>query len=102
MAPFLLQWDGRSRYVSTASYRCERRHRLCMQIKRRRNKMTAVRTPPQPVPTDETIMTILYTDPLFLKHETGPRHPETAARLRSVTARLEKAGLVKKCVAGTY
>ena len=47
-------------------------------------------------------MTLLYTDPLFLKHETGRRHPETATRLRSVTARLEKAGLIKKCAAGTY
>jgi len=46
-------------------------------------------------------MTLLYTDPLFLKHDTG-RHPETADRLRSVTARLEKAGLIKKCTAGTY
>src|SRR3954469_24063251 len=63
--------------------------------------MTARHPPPQPVPTGEMIMTLLYTDPLFLKHETG-RHPETAARLRSVTARLEKAGLVKKCIAGTY
>ena len=47
-------------------------------------------------------MTLLYTDPLFLKHETGPRHPETPARLRAVTATLEKAGLIKKCAAGTY
>jgi acetoin utilization deacetylase AcuC-like enzyme len=46
-------------------------------------------------------MTLLYTDPLFLKHDTG-MHPETAERLRSITARLEKAGLPKKCVAGTY
>ncbi len=46
-------------------------------------------------------MTLLYTDPVFLKHDTG-RHPETADRLRSVTARLEKAGLVKKCTAGEY
>src|SRR5947209_8834552 len=46
-------------------------------------------------------MTLLYTDPLFLKHETG-RHPETAARLRAVTATLAKAGLDKKCTAGTY
>ena len=22
-------------------------------------------------------MTLLYTDPLFLKHDTGPHHPET-------------------------
>ena len=25
-------------------------------------------------------MTLLYTDPLFLKHDTGPRLPETVAR----------------------
>jgi acetoin utilization deacetylase AcuC-like enzyme len=47
-------------------------------------------------------MTLLYTDPLFLKHDTGRHHPETADRLRSVTAGLEKAGLVKKCTAGVY
>src|SRR5439155_10063406 len=46
-------------------------------------------------------MSLLYTDPLFLKHDTG-RHPETADRLRSISARLEKAGLIKKCTAGTY
>ncbi len=44
-------------------------------------------------------MTLLYTDPLFLKHDTG-RHPETADRLRSISARLEKTGLARKCVAG--
>jgi acetoin utilization deacetylase AcuC-like enzyme len=46
-------------------------------------------------------MTLLYSDPLFLKHDTG-RHPETADRLRSILGRLEKAGLVKKCSAGMY
>ena len=46
-------------------------------------------------------MTLLYTDPLFLKHDTG-MHPEKADRLRSITAALDKAGLVKKCTAGTY
>src|SRR5262245_2774948 len=46
-------------------------------------------------------MTLLYRDELFLKHDTG-RHVETADRLRAITARLEKAGLVKKCTAGTY
>ncbi len=46
-------------------------------------------------------MTLLYTDPLFLKHDTG-RHPETADRLRAITARLEKAGLIKKCTAAQY
>jgi acetoin utilization deacetylase AcuC-like enzyme len=46
-------------------------------------------------------MTLLYTDPLFLKHDTG-RHVETADRLRAITTRLEKAGLVGQCAAGTY
>jgi acetoin utilization deacetylase AcuC-like enzyme len=46
-------------------------------------------------------MTLLYTDPLFLKHDTG-RHVEVADRLRSITARLEKSGLAKKCTAGSY
>jgi acetoin utilization deacetylase AcuC-like enzyme len=46
-------------------------------------------------------MTLLFTDPLFLKHETG-RHVETPDRLRAITARLEKAGLDKKCSAGSY
>jgi acetoin utilization deacetylase AcuC-like enzyme len=46
-------------------------------------------------------MTLLYTDPLFLQHETG-RHVETPDRLRAVTARLEQAGLPARCVAGTY
>jgi acetoin utilization deacetylase AcuC-like enzyme len=47
-------------------------------------------------------MTLLYTDPLFLKHDTGRHHPETADRLRSITKRLESAGLIKKCKVGTY
>jgi acetoin utilization deacetylase AcuC-like enzyme len=28
--------------------------------------------------------TLVYTDPLFLKHDPGPGHPESAARLRAV------------------
>jgi acetoin utilization deacetylase AcuC-like enzyme len=46
-------------------------------------------------------MTLLYTDPLFLKHDTG-RHVEIPDRLRAITARLEKADLIKKCTAGSY
>src|SRR5690348_18422298 len=46
-------------------------------------------------------MTLLYTDPLFLKHETG-RHVEVPDRLRAITARLDTAGLPKKCAPGTY
>ncbi len=45
-------------------------------------------------------MTLLYTDPLFLKHETG-RHPERPERLRAIDARLRQAGLVERCTAGT-
>jgi acetoin utilization deacetylase AcuC-like enzyme len=46
-------------------------------------------------------VTLLFSDPLFLKHDTG-RHPERADRLRAVTARLDKAGLAKRCTAGKY
>src|SRR5262249_53383511 len=44
-------------------------------------------------------MTLLFTDPTYLKHDTG-RHPETADRLRAVTARLEKTGLIERCTPG--
>jgi acetoin utilization deacetylase AcuC-like enzyme len=47
-------------------------------------------------------MTVLYTDPLFLKHDTGQGHPERADRLRTLAALLEKTGLGKRCTAGTY
>ena len=46
-------------------------------------------------------MTLLYTDPLFLRHETGA-HPERPARLRAVTARLDKSGLAALCNPGEY
>ncbi|HXG13482.1 MAG TPA: histone deacetylase [Gemmataceae bacterium] len=46
-------------------------------------------------------MTLLYTDPLFLEHDTG-RHPECADRLRAIMARLKKAGQLERCTAGTY
>jgi acetoin utilization deacetylase AcuC-like enzyme len=46
-------------------------------------------------------MTLLYTDPLFLEHDTG-RHVETADRLRAITSRLDKNGLLRKCTAGSY
>lgn len=41
-------------------------------------------------------MTLLYTDPCFLEHETGS-HPECAERLRRVTAHLAATGLSAKC-----
>jgi acetoin utilization deacetylase AcuC-like enzyme len=46
-------------------------------------------------------MTLLYTDPLFLKHDTGP-HCECPDRLRSIAARLEATGLTPKCTPGVY
>ncbi len=46
-------------------------------------------------------MTLLYSDPLFLKHQTG-QHPERPERLRSITARLDAAGLTGRCTPGTY
>src|SRR5207249_1622861 len=46
-------------------------------------------------------MTLLFTDPLFLQHETG-RHVEVPARLRAITARLERVGLMDRCQRGVY
>src|SRR5262249_1360969 len=48
----------------------------------------------------EGTMTLLYTDPLFLAHETS-NHPERPARLRAIDARLRKAGLVERCTVVT-
>lgn len=42
---------------------------------------------------------LLYTDPAFLKHDTGA-HPERALRLSRVTEHLQKTGLPAKCEAG--
>lgn len=47
-------------------------------------------------------MTLLYTDSLFLRHSTGPHHPEGPDRLRGVTARLAKSGVAGLCVHGDY
>jgi acetoin utilization deacetylase AcuC-like enzyme len=41
-------------------------------------------------------MTLLYSDPAFLRHDTGT-HPERAERLRQVTAQLARTGLDKQC-----
>ncbi len=46
-------------------------------------------------------MTLLYTDPQFLHHDTGP-HPETPDRLRAINARLEKTDLPSRCRTGSY
>lgn len=39
-------------------------------------------------------MTLLYSDPKFLLHDTG-KHPECAARLEAVNARLKQTGLLQ-------
>jgi acetoin utilization deacetylase AcuC-like enzyme len=46
-------------------------------------------------------LTLLYTDPLFLRHDTGP-HPETPERLRSIAQMLTKSGLGARCTPGAY
>ncbi len=46
-------------------------------------------------------MTLLFTDPLFTRHETGT-HPERPLRLIRVWARLEQAGLTAQCRRGAF
>jgi acetoin utilization deacetylase AcuC-like enzyme len=46
-------------------------------------------------------VTVLYSDPIFLEHETG-RHPETAERLRAVDRVLTETGLRDRCAAGAF
>lgn len=41
-------------------------------------------------------MTLLYTSPVFLAHETG-FHPERADRIRSIPDELERAGIMASC-----
>ncbi|HZU37175.1 MAG TPA: histone deacetylase, partial [Gemmataceae bacterium] len=47
-------------------------------------------------------MTILYTDPIFLEHDTGGAHPERRERLLAVSTMLEKSGLMKRCTPGAF
>src|SRR4051812_26383676 len=44
-------------------------------------------------------MTLLYTDPIFLTHDTGA-HPETAGRLRTTFEMLDATGLRDRCTPG--
>ena len=41
-------------------------------------------------------MTLLYSEPCFLNHETGC-HPERAERIRGIPDRLERTGLERQC-----
>ncbi|MFM9963333.1 MAG: histone deacetylase [Planctomycetaceae bacterium] len=45
-------------------------------------------------------MTLLFTDPLFLEHDTGGQHPEKSERLRSIIAKLTALKLDQSCVPG--
>ncbi len=44
-------------------------------------------------------MPVLYTDQVFLKHDTGD-HPESSDRLKSIVGRLEQTGLIGKFTRG--
>ncbi|MGE0606971.1 MAG: histone deacetylase [Pirellulales bacterium] len=46
-------------------------------------------------------MTLLYTDPIFLRHETG-KHPERAERLVQITRQLQRTGLDEQCTRPTW
>jgi acetoin utilization deacetylase AcuC-like enzyme len=46
-------------------------------------------------------MTLLYTDPLFLRHETG-RHPECPQRLTAITDRLDQSEIKTRCTRASY
>src|SRR6201999_583656 len=65
-----------------------------------KTSIEAVFQRPKQVSTDDR-MTLLYSDPLFLEHDTG-RHPERADRLRAVTRQLERSGLDKRCDRATW
>ena len=42
-------------------------------------------------------MTLLYSEPCFLEHETGHHHPERAQRICGIPKRLEEAQLSQRC-----
>ncbi|MEX1229422.1 MAG: histone deacetylase [Planctomycetaceae bacterium] len=44
-------------------------------------------------------MTLIFTDPDFLEHETG-RHPESPARLKSISEHLERTQLLARATTG--
>jgi acetoin utilization deacetylase AcuC-like enzyme len=46
-------------------------------------------------------MTLLYTDPIFLEHDTGS-HPETAERLRAIERQLQGDGLLDRVQPGEF
>jgi len=47
-------------------------------------------------------MTLLYTDPRFLDHDTRRGHPERAERLRAITAHFDATWLAAECARPTW
>jgi acetoin utilization deacetylase AcuC-like enzyme len=47
-------------------------------------------------------LTLLYTDPRFLDHDTRRGHPERPERLHQITAHLEATGLAQRCTLPTW
>jgi len=47
-------------------------------------------------------MTLLYSDPIFLQHDTGPHHPERPDRLRAIAKKLGQSGLASQCQTGAF
>lgn len=50
---------------------------------------------------EEDIVTLLYTDPLFLQHQTGA-HPERPLRVATIDAQLHETGLAARCTRPTW
>lgn len=46
-------------------------------------------------------MALLYTDPLFFEHKTGPGHPECPERLERIVAHLRETGLDRRFERGS-
>jgi acetoin utilization deacetylase AcuC-like enzyme len=46
-------------------------------------------------------MTLLFSDHVFLEHDTGV-HPETAERLRAITRLLDESGVAGRCTPGRF
>lgn len=52
---------------------------------------------PDPSPSLLRTMTLLYSDPHFLDHDTRSGHPERPERLRQIAAHLDETGLAARC-----
>src|SRR5256885_1726867 len=57
------------------------------------------RAPFSALPVAGLHMTVLFSDPVFLLHETG-QHPERPQRLVAIGKRLAQSGLAQRCQPG--